>query len=128
MLEEKDLQAIAQLIDASLDAKLDAKLDTKLAPISERLDQMDRRMDQMNGRMDQMQADLSDLRTTVTRVAVTQENTVIPQLKLLAEGHETLLNTLARKDRVEALEDDMALLKAAIKAMSQRIAELEKAQ
>lgn len=128
MLEEKDLQAIAQLIDASLDAKLDAKLDTKLAPISERLDQMDRRMDQMNGRMDQMQADLSDLRTTVTRVAVTQENTVIPQLKLLAEGHETLLNTLARKDRVEALEDDVALLKTVVKAMSQRIAELEKAQ
>ena len=40
----------------------------------------------------------------------------------------TLLNTLARKDRVEALEDDIALLKAAIKAMSQRIAELEQAQ
>lgn len=120
MLEEKDLQAIAQLIDASLDAKL--------APINDRLDQMDGRMGQLNGRMDQMQANLSDLRTTVTRVAVTQENTVIPQLRLLAEGHETLLNTLARKDRVEALEDDMALLKAAIKAMSQRIAELEKAQ
>ena len=131
MLEEKDLQAIAQLIDASLDAKLDAKL----APINDRLDQMDGRMDQMdgrmdqlNGRMDQMQEDLSDLRTTVTRVAVTQENTVIPQLKLLAEGHDTLLNTLARKDRVEALEDDVALLKTALKAMSQRIAELEKAQ
>lgn len=110
MLEEKDLQAFARLIDASLDAKLD----TKLASI--------------NDRLDQMQEDLSDLRTTVTRVAVTQENTVIPQLKLLAEGHETLLNTLARKDRVEALEDDVALLKTAIKAMSQRIAELEQAQ
>lgn len=75
-----------------------------------------------------MQEDISDLRTTVTRVAVTQENIVIPQIKLLAEGHDLLLNTLARKDRVEALEDDMALLKAAIKAMSQRIEELEKAQ
>lgn len=106
MLEEKDLQAIAQLINTSLDAKL--------SPI--------------NDRLNQMQDDLSDLRTTVTRVAVTQENTVIPQLKLLAEGHETLLNTLARKDRVEALEDDVALLKTAIKAMSQRIAELEQAQ
>ena len=110
MLEEKDLQAIAQLIDTRLDVKLDAKL----API--------------NDRLDQMQEDLSDLRTTVTRVAVTQENTVIPQIKLLAEGHEALLNTLARKDRVEALEDDVALLKTALKAMSQRIAELEKAQ
>ena len=64
MLEEKDLQAIAQLMDA--------KLEASLAPI--------------NDRLDQMQDDLSDLRTTITRVAVTQENTVIPQLKLLAEG------------------------------------------
>lgn len=71
---------------------------------------------------------LSELQKTITRVAVTQENVVLPKLQLLAEGHETLLNTLARKDRVEALEDDVALLKTVIKAMSQRIAELEKAQ
>lgn len=64
-MEERDLQAIAQLMDG------------KLAPV--------------NNRLDQMQEDLSDLRTTVTRVAVTQENTVLPQLKLLVEGHETLL-------------------------------------
>lgn len=109
MLEEKDLQAIAQLMKG-----LEERMDAKLAPI--------------NDRMAQMQEYLSDLRATVTRAAVTQENTVIPQLKLLAEGYDTLLNTLARKDRVEALEDDVALLKTAFKAMSQRIAELEKAQ
>lgn len=72
--------------------------------------------------------DISDLRTTVTRVAVTQENIVIPQIKLLAEGHELLLQKPARKERVEALEVDVALLKSAVKAMSERIAELEKAQ
>ena len=83
---------------------------------------------QMQEEQKRMREDLSDLRTTVARVDVTQENIVIPQFKLLAEGHETLLNTLARKDRVDALEDDMALLKTAFKAMSQRIAELEKAQ
>lgn len=83
---------------------------------------------QMQETQKQMQEDISDLRTTVTRVAVTQENVVIPQIKLLAEGHSLLLETLARKDRVEALEDDMVLLKAAVKAMSQRVADLEKAQ
>lgn len=72
-------------------------------------------------------ATLSDLQKTVTRVAVTQENVVLPNLQLLAEGHDTLLSTLARKDRVEALEDDVALLKAVIKTMSQRITDLEKA-
>ena len=97
-------------------------------------EQMNARMDQMQTTMDQIQtdqaemkADISDLRTTVTRVAVTQENVVIPQIKLLGEGHEMLLHKLARKERVEALEDDVALLKSVVKAMSQRIAELEKA-
>lgn len=74
-----------------------------------------------------MKDDISGLRQTVTRVAVTQENVVIPQIKLLAEGHDLLLQKLARKERVEALEDDVALLKTVIKAMSQRIESLEKA-
>lgn len=78
-------------------------------------------LESLNDRVDQMQ-------TTLTRVAVTQENVVIPQIKLLAEGHEMLLQKLARKERVEALEDDVALLKSVVKAMSERIAELEKAQ
>ena len=95
---------------------------------SEMLGQITGRLDQTDGRMDQMQEDLSDLRTTVTRVAVTRENTVIPQLKLLAEGHETSLDTLSPRTRTEALEEDMALMKAAFKAMSQRIDALEKVQ
>lgn len=82
---------------------------------------------QMHAEQKEMKDDISDLRKTVTRVAVTQENVVLPKLQLLAEGHDTLLNTLARKDRVEALEDDMALLKTVIKAMSKRIEDLEKA-
>lgn len=75
-----------------------------------------------------MKGDISELCTTVTRVAVTQENVVIPQIKLLAEGHDLLLQKLARKERVEALEDDVALLKTVVKTMSERITELEKAQ
>lgn len=78
--------------------------------------------------LDRHDETLSSLQQTVTRMAVTQENVVLPKLQLLAEGHDTLLNTLARKERVEALEDDVALLKTVIKAMSQRIENLEKAQ
>lgn len=85
-------------------------------------------LEKLNTRMDQMQETQEQMQATLTRVAVTQENIVIPQIKLLAEGHDILLSTLARKDRVEALEDDVALLKTVIKSMSQRIAELEKAQ
>lgn len=83
--------------------------------------------EQINARMDQMQANMGEMQKTLTRVAVTQENAVLPKLQLLAEGRDTLLNTLARKERVETLEDDVALLKTVIKAMSQRLEKLEKA-
>lgn len=135
MLDEKDLQAIGQLIDAKLDAKLDEKLDAKLNPIREDISDLRTTVTGMKGEISDLQTtvtgmkeDISDLRTTVTRVAVTQENDVLRGINLLAEGHETLLNTLARKDRVEALEADVSLLKTALQAMSLQIAELQKAQ
>ena len=50
------------------------------------------------------------------------------KLNLLAEGHETLLETLAPKDRVQRLEDEVEFLKSVVKAMGQEIAALKKAQ
>lgn len=78
--------------------------------------------------MADMKTDLSDLRDRVVKIEVTQENVVLPQLQALAEGQANLLATLAPKNRVEALEDEMAFMKSVIKAMSQEIAELKKAQ
>ena len=53
-------------------------------------------------------------------------NTIMPSLKLLAEGQRTLLETMAPKTRVEELEDDMQLLKAVVRSQSERIDALEK--
>jgi len=74
-----------------------------------------------------MKTDISDLRDRVVKIEVTQENVVLPHLQALAEGQTNLLATLAPKNRVEALEDEMAFMKSVIKAMSQEIAELKKA-
>lgn len=95
--------------------------------ILEMLENLTGKVAQIQQEQKQMQTDMSQMQTTLTRVAVTQENVVIPQIKLLAEGHDLLLQKLARKERVEALEDDVSLLKTVIKAMSQRIENLEKA-
>ena len=75
-----------------------------------------------------LKEDSADMRETLTRVAVTQENVVLPQLRLLAEGHDHLAKTLAPKDRVDALESDMIFMKALIGSLSDRLAKLEKAQ
>ena len=59
---------------------------------------------------------------------VVLESTVMMQLKLLAEGQQTLLETLAPRSKVEDLEEDVAMLKQVVRMMSQDIAELKKAQ
>ena len=72
--------------------------------------------------------DVADLKTRVTKIEITQENVILPQLQTLAEGQANLLATLAPKSRVEALEDEMSFMKSVVKALSQEVAELKKAQ
>lgn len=62
------------------------------------------------------------------RIMAYIENAVMPNFKLLAEGHQTLLETLARKDRVEALEEEVVFLKSVVSALAQDVTELKKAQ
>ena len=71
---------------------------------------------------------LADMQKLLQKVAVTQEAVVLPRLDLLAEGHTHLADTLAGKSRVEALEDEVVLLKTVVTALSKEVAELKKAQ
>ena len=65
-------------------------------------------------------------RGAVHDMQVIIENTIMPSIKLLAEGQRTLLETMAPKTRVEELEDDMQLLKAVVRSQSERIDALER--
>ena len=89
MLEEKDLQAIAQLMDAKL--------------------------------AQQKQDIMHDVKVLLDTEVTTRFN-------LLAEGQQAILEKLVPMSRVEAVEADIAVLKQAVRAMSQEIAELKKAQ
>ncbi len=62
------------------------------------------------------------------RVMAYIEAAVMPKFQILAEGHQNILDTLAPKSRVDALEDEVVFIKSVMKAMSQEIAELKKAQ
>ena len=140
LLDEKDLQAIAQLI-APLRADIsEIKEDLKgvheeLAGIHKRMDKMQTQMDgmqtQIDGihkRMDGMQEELSEVHEIATKVAVTQEAVVIVHLGALADGHKHLADTLAPKSRVDALEEEVAFVKSALHIVSQDVNELKRAQ
>ena len=71
---------------------------------------------------------LAEVQETVTRVAITQENIVLPRLETLADGHKHLLNTLATKARVEEVAEEVSTIKSVVISHSERLAALERAQ
>ena len=62
------------------------------------------------------------------RIMTYIENAIMPNFKLLAEGHQPLLETLARKARVDALEKEVVFLKSVVSALAQDVTDLKKAQ
>ena len=83
---------------------------------------------EINQTLAEMQSEMSEMHDLLQKVSVTQEGVVLPRLDLLAEGHQTLLETLAPKDRVEALEEDVDTLKTVVRLLTHDVAELKKAQ
>ena len=60
------------------------------------------------------------------RLNVILESAIMPKFNLLAEGQQTLLETMAPKTKVEELEDEGQLLKAVLRSQSERIEAIEK--
>ena len=65
-------------------------------------------------------------RGAVHDMQVIIENTIMPSLKLLAEGQQTILQTLTPKSETEELREELDFLKAVVRSQSQRIEALEK--
>ena len=118
MLEEKDLQAIAQLIDASLDAKLDAKL----APINERLDQM-------QTTQDQMQEDLAHVKARLDYDVGKRLNALAEGQSVMEKRLDTLEGTIGEvKELAEKTSDKVDVIHAVVAQHSGAITELKKAR
>lgn len=69
---------------------------------------------------------LEEINQRLVSVEVAQENILIPQIQALAEGQKTILDTLAPKSKVEALEEEVEL--RIIKMHTNQINDLKKAQ
>ena len=118
-LTKEDLQSIGELMDGKLSAALE--------PINVRLDKVDTRLDGMQddlsgvksdlsavksdlsavkSDLSGVKSDLSDVKQRVTRIEITQENTVAKQIGLLAEGHIGIVDKLHSLDTLaETVED-----------------------
>ena len=105
-----------------------AKQDETLAKHGEMLARHDGTLEKLVNKVDRQGELLEEIDGRSLRSAVMLENQVLPQLQLLYEGQVTLQQTLAPKERVEVLEDDVITLKTVVKSISNRLAALEKAQ
>lgn len=75
-----------------------------------------------------IQTDVADLKERMVRVEVTQENMVLPQLQLLAEGQSELKDQIRSLSVIDRMQDDIFVLKAAVRQLSSELEDLKKAQ
>lgn len=90
--------------------------------------QLNEKVDNQGQRLDSLEEHVKELDKRSLRSAVALEGEVIPKLQLLYEGQLTLQETLAPKERVEVLEDEVITLKTMVKSLAKRLSVLEKAQ
>ena len=120
MLDEKDLQAIAQLMDA------------KLAPINDRLGVLE-------AVQAQMQADLTGVKATQTQMQdeihltnVRIELDIGKRLDALAEGQDVIMERLDAlekvKEKVEKISDKVDVIHAVVAQHSEDIVDLKEAK
>lgn len=119
MLEEKDLQAIAQLMDSRI-GESEKRMDQRLAQQKQDI------MSETKGLLSQQKQEILD--ETTQRMKVLLDTEVTPKFNLLAENQKIMLDKLAPKSELEELRSEVSVLKLAIRSINQEIAELKKAQ
>ena len=117
MLDEKDLLAIGQLLDQKLEEKLEQKLEEKLEQkLEEKLEQ-------------KLAKQKEEILTEAThRMKVLLDAEVKPMFNLLAEDISIIREKMVPESRIEAIEDDVAVLKAAVRQINRELRDLKKAQ
>ena len=119
--EEKILELLHQVIDEQ------AEMRGKQTSMEESLSRAIRVQESMEESLARVIRVQESMEETLTRVAVTQENVVLPRLQLLAEGHNTIQEQIKRLSVIDSLQDDVATLKSAVRFLSQKLDQLEKA-
>ena len=123
MLDEKDLQAIAQLMDAKLaHQKQDIMSETKglLAQQKQEI------MSETKGLLAQQKQEILDESTRRTKLLLDTE--VTTRVNLLAEGQQTILEKLERLDDMEVMDTRINALEAMVKKLNREMEKLKRAQ
>ena len=129
MLDERDLQAIAQLIDSKLqdsEQRTVQLIDSKLQESEQRTAQLiDSKLKESEQRT--MGAIKESEQRTMQGAATLMESYFEPKFQLLAEGIQSLQETQIPRERFENLEEEVAFLHTIVRQHSREIEKLKHA-
>ena len=129
MLDERDLQAIAQLIDSRLqesEQRTSQLIDSKLQESEQRTAQLiDSKLKESEQRT--MGAIKESEQRTMQGAAALMESYFEPKFQLLAEGIQSLQETQIPRERFENLEEEAAFLHTIVRQHSREIEKLKHA-
>ena len=125
MLDERDLQAIAQLIDSKLqesEQRTVQLIDSKLKESEQRTMGAIKESEQRT-----MGAIKESEQRTMQGAATLMESYFEPKFQLLAEGIQSLQETQIPRERFENLEEEVAFLHTIVRQHSREIEKLKHA-
>ena len=125
MLDERDLQAIAQLIDSKLqesEQRTSQLIDSKLKESEQRTMGAIKESEQRT-----MGAIKESEQRTMQGAATLMESYFEPKFQLLAEGIQSLQETQIPRERFENLEEEVAFLHTIVRQHSREIEKLKHA-
>ena len=121
MLDEKDLQAIREMIQES-EQRMTAKMEESEQRMSAKVEESEQRM---SAKVEESAS--QTLKDAMQGVSVLMESYFGPKFKLLFENQQTMMETLAPKSRVDELEEEVAFLRSIIRQHSREIEDLKHA-
>ena len=137
MLEEKDLLAIGQLLDQKLTGQKQELLGEMAQQEQRLMGVISQQKEDLLGEMAQQKADIMGemarqkeeiLTESTHRMKVLIESEFQPQFNLLAEELSLIREKMIPESRIEEAEDDIIVLKSAVRQVNQEIRELKRAQ
>ncbi len=84
-------------------------------------------LEKLTMEVNQIHTEQTEMSSVLKKVAVTQENVVLPRIQLLAEGHTTIQEQIRNLSVIDRLQDDVSTLKSAVRMLTQEIEELKAA-
>lgn len=136
MLEPKDLEAIDEMIQKRIGESetrtnqrfedMQAQMDRRFEAMDQRFEAMDRHFEALEARMDQRFEEM--WQQISQNVRIMMETEVSRSFNLLAENQQIIMEKLVSPARVEKVEEDVQVLKTAVRHLNGEVRELKAAK